>query len=704
MTKRGISFAVAITVGNLFSQWVMAEPPQKPRATAAKELVSGVERENFSTQLQPGDDFYRYVNEQWLNKTEIPADQARWISFSILDDEVNTNIRKLIEEAGKAAKAEAKDSNKKDSEKSASSKAAQTPTEQVGNLYSSFLAVEYRNSVGIKPIEPLLKLAREAQSKSEWMKANGQLDRVGISGIVGVYVDQDAKRSDQYAVHLTQSGLSLPDRDYYLEDENRYKDAIASLKSYIQDMLKAAGAESSEEIAQSIIDFQTKLAKVQWSQVELRDPIKTYNKIELDKFVSNHANLEWKEFVGAAGLPKNGTLIVGQPSFFEAINDLVAETDLKVLKAYTQFRIIDSYASALDEKLEKRHFDFHETALSGVTEQEPLWKRAVQACNGLLGMPVGQLYVAKHFSPEAKERMEEMVEKLKAAFAIRIKALEWMGPGTKAQALKKLSQFRHKIGYPNKWKDYSSLHISDTDLVANLLAISEFEHQYQLAKLDKPIDREEWLMPPQMVNAYYNPQMNEIVFPAGILQPPFFNLAADDAVNYGGIGAVIGHEISHGFDDQGSQYDGLGNLQDWWTPNDRDEFKRRTKLLVEQYSKFKPFPDMNINGELTLGENIGDLGGLNAAYTAYRLSLKGDEPKEIDGLTGDQRFFIGWAQVWRGKYRETELRKRLLTDPHSPIQYRANGIVSNLDVFYDAFGIKPGSTMYIEPEKRVRIW
>ena len=358
----------------------------------------------------------------------------------------------------------------------------------------------------------------------------------------------------------------------------------------------------------------------------------------------------------------------------------------------------------MTEEIEKIHFNFHETTLSGVAEQEPLWRRGVDACNAMLGMPVGQLYVEKHFSPKAKERMNELVGNLLKAFSERIDQLPWMGNGTKAQAREKLSKFTPKIGYPDKWKDYSSVSIDGKNVVGNLTRIAEFEHTYAIGKLGKPIDRTEWYMPPQTVNAYYNPLMNEIVFPAAILQPPFFNLEADDAINYGGIGAVIGHEISHGFDDSGSKFDGQGNLRNWWTANDESEFEKRSQQLVSQYDAYQPIPGMNLSGKFTLGENIGDLGGLSVAYTAYKLSLDGKPSPVIDDYTGEQRFFIGWAQVWRRKYREAEMRKRIKTDPHSPSQYRCNGIVSNLDGFYDAFEVKPGSAMFIAPEKRVRIW
>jgi endothelin-converting enzyme/putative endopeptidase len=388
----------------------------------------------------------------------------------------------------------------------------------------------------------------------------------------------------------------------------------------------------------------------------------------------------------------------------QAIDSLVQSVPLQTWKWYLQYRIIDSYATSLSEDLERTHFAFHSTAITGVQEQKPLWKRGVQATGGTLGEVVGKLYVEKHFSAHAKERMQELVDNLKQAFAVRIDRLEWMGPGTKRQAHEKLNLFTTKIGFPDQWKDYSALEIDRDDLLGNMLRSARFEYQRNIAKLGKPIDRQEWQMTPQTINAYYSPVMNEIVFPAAILQPPFFNLEADDAVNYGAIGAVIGHEISHGFDDKGSQYDGRGNLRNWWTEEDRVEFEKRANQLVQQYAAYYPFPDMAVNGELTLGENIGDLGGLSVALEAYRISLGDKTAPVIDGLTGEQRFFLGWAQIWRRKYREPELRRRLIVDPHSPSQYRVIGIVSNLDAFYEAFSIKPGDKMYLAPESRVRIW
>jgi endothelin-converting enzyme/putative endopeptidase len=415
-------------------------------------------------------------------------------------------------------------------------------------------------------------------------------------------------------------------------------------------------------------------------------------------------DLAWRIFADTSGISGQEQFIVRQPSYLAAFAHLSAEFDLESWKNYLRLRVIDSYASSLSEPIERRHFDFHSTAISGVTEQEPLWKRGVNVTGSVLGELVGQLYVEKYFRPVAKQQMNELVENLKRAFAARIQTRDWMGEGTKKQALEKLSMFTTKIGYPDQWKDYSDLSIDSPVLAVNLIASAEFEYKRDLNKLGGPIDRDEWHMTPQTINAYYNPTMNEIVFPAAILQPPFFNMMADNAVNYGAIGAVIGHELSHGFDDKGSKYDGTGNLRKWWTESDRREFERRAEGLVKQFGQFEPVSGNFVNGKLTLGENIGDLGGLSVAYEAYRLSLGGKRPAVIDGLTGDQRFFLGWSQIWRRLYRKPELLKRLVTDPHSPSEYRVNGIVRNMDAWYDAFEVREGDPLYLNPEDRVRIW
>ncbi len=658
-----------------------AEPADK-----AGHKASGIDLQYVSPTLAPSDNFYEFVNEGWLKNTEIPPDQSNYGSFSVLDDGVKAAIRELIEAAAASDAPQGSDAQK------------------VGDFFKSYTNVALRDELGTRPAEPILQEIKAVQDGTEMAKVLGRLTRRGLAGPLACYVSIDARQSDQYTVYATQSGTTLPDRDYYLVDEPRYVEARQALEEYVADMLKTFGYPDAAAAAARIVQLETQLAKMQWTRVENRDPVSTYNKRSKAEFVSMLGNFDVPTFLATSGFDKQSEFIVRQPSYVEKLNSLLAEVPLDTWKEYYAFRVIDAVAMDLSEPIEKRHFEFHETFLSGIEEQKPLWRRGVEACNGILGEIVGKLYVEKHFPPEAKQRMEELVENLKKAFAKRIVGLEWMSPVTKKQAHEKLAKFTTKIGYPDEWKDYSKLVIKPDDLVGNYMRAAEVEHQRSLDKLGGPIDRNEWFMTPQTINAYYNPTMNEIVFPAAILQPPFFNLEADDAVNYGGIGGVIGHEISHGFDDKGSQFDGDGNLRMWWSEEDRQEFEQRAAQLTAQYNAYKPFDDMSINGDLTLGENIGDLGGMAVAYEAYQLSLGGQPAPVIDGLTGDQRFFYGWAQIWRRLYREPELRKRLLTDPHSPSEYRCNGILSNMDAFYEAFPIKPGSAMYIAPDQRVRIW
>jgi predicted metalloendopeptidase len=668
---RRLFFASAIlSVTACFSQTQAQE-------VGKKGLISGVELENFDMSVSPDEDFFRFVNGAWLDKTKIPSDQSNYGAFTALDIETKEAIKKIIEEASTQSNPSA-------------------IAKQVGDFYRSYTDTAQRNKAGIEPIQGMLSQIKAISSKEQLIQVAGKLSRRGVSSFYGFYIEPDAKRSDQYAIYVNQDGTTLPDRDYYLEDNERFQKTLAAYLKFVETMLAQVGWQTPAEVAAKIVEMERSFAQSQWTQVELRNPDNTYNKMPATEIASKYASVRWSDFATAAGLPTGLDVIVGQPSFMVGASNTITESDLETLKAYLAFQMVDTYAPLLTEKMEKLHFDFHETTLSGVTEQEPLWRRGVDACNGLLGMPVGQLYVEKHFSPKSKEKMNTLVKNLMVAFEKRIDQLEWMGNGTKKQAQEKLAQFTPKIGYPDVWKDYSSVKIVPDNIIANMGEILEFEHNYQINKLGKPINRSEWYMPPQTVNAYYNPLMNEIVFPAAILQPPFFNLEADDAVNYGGIGAVIGHEISHGFDDSGRKYDGKGNLRNWWTTADQEEFEERSTKLVKQYDAYQPFPMENINGKFTLGENIGDLGGMSVAYTAYKLSLEGKEAPTMDGFTGDQRFFIGWAQVWRRKYRDEELKKRLLTDPHSPSQYRCNGIVSNLDPFYTAFPIKPDSKMFID--------
>ncbi|MCP4943234.1 MAG: M13 family metallopeptidase [Planctomycetaceae bacterium] len=656
----------------------------EPKSDEGK--VSGIDKTLFSPDITPGENFYWYANQEWLDKTDIPGDKSNYGIFTVLDDKTRSEVRALIEEAA-ASKAE-----------------PGTAAQKVGDLYKSVLDMKARNDAGIKPIQPLLRRINKVKSVEDLAKTLGFLMKSGVYGPLAPYINADARNSDQYTVYVTQSGLTMPDRDYYLEDDERYTKLRAELLAYVADMLAATGAKKPEPAAKAIYELERTLAEKQWTKTENRDPEKTYNKKTSEEMQVLLGDFPWATFAKASGLTKQKEFVVRQPSYLEQLGKLLTEVDLNTWKNYLRLQVIDGYSSSLTEELELRHFQFHSTAISGVTEQEPLWKRGVNVTSSVLGELVGQLYVEKYFKPAAKERMNELVENLKKAFAERITTRDWMGKGTQKQALEKLSMFTTKIGYPDEWKDYTALKIESPILATNILASSKFETKEELKKLGGPIDRNEWHMTPQTINAYYNPVMNEIVFPAAILQPPFFNMEADNAVNYGAIGAVIGHELSHGFDDKGSKYDGKGNLRKWWTETDREEFERRAEGLVAQYDAFEPVKGNFVNGKLTLGENIGDLGGLSVAYKAYRLSLNGKEAPVIDGLTGDQRFFLGWSQIWRRLYREPELLKRLVTDPHSPSEYRVNGIVRNMDAWYEAFGIKPTDALYLKPEDRVRIW
>ena len=656
--------------------------------TAAGSAVpaSGLNLENVSDSLEPGDDFYTYVNERWLEETVIPADQSNWGSFSVIDEEVKENIRTIIEEAAASNPPQGSDAQK------------------VGDFFKSLTNVELRNQLGTKPIEPLLEKIAAVESKQDLAAAAADLARKGIFGPFVGFIQPDLKDSSQYAVYFNQAGLTLPDRDYYLIDTPEKIKARKDLQVYIEDMFRIFDQDDPAGAAERIYELEAKLAEIFWDRERNRNPLETYNSVTRDKFSATLSQFSMETFLEQTGLDAQEKLVVRQPDYFENLNKLLEEIPLSVWKEFYSFQIIDSFAMDLSEDIEKRHFDFHQTALSGVEQQKPLWRRGVEGCNQVLGEILGKLYVEKHFPPEAKQRMDELVENLKKAFAKRIDRLDWMSPVTKMAAHEKLAKFTTKIGYPDEWKDYSKLVIKPDDLVGNYIRANEVEFQRELDKLGGPIDRNEWFMTPQTINAYYNPTMNEIVFPAAILQPPFFNLEADDAVNYGAIGAVIGHEISHGFDDSGSRFDGDGNLRNWWSQEDRLEFERRADQLVAQYDRYEPFPGLHVKGRFTLGENIGDLGGMAVAYEAYQLSLDGEQPPVIDGLTGDQRFFFGWAQIWRRLYRDEELRRRLDTDSHSPSKYRCNGILSNMDAFYSAFDVQPDDAMYIAPEQRVRIW
>lgn len=658
---------------------------------SAQDLHSGIDIDGFDQNVRPQDDLYQYAGGRWLLRTEIPADKSNYGSFTALDDAARENIREIIEEAAKNPS----DENGR----------------KVGAFFQSFMDEESINARGLDPLQEELTRVADLTDKADLFAHLGYLQTIGVGGPVGFYVSTDAKDSNSYLAAIVQSGTTLPDRDYYLEDDEKYVAARKGLLDYIETLFGLAELPNGQEAAAAILELETELARAQWTRTELRDAEKRYNKYEVSDLSSLTPDLPWAGFLAGAGLPDLKQINVMTPSFFEGLNELGGSTSLDDLKHYVTFRILDAAAPYLPSDFADAHFELHRKQLAGVPEQEPRWKRAVSATSGggagdfgALGEAVGQLYVARHFKPVARQRMDELVANLLKAYETSIHDLSWMTDATKQKALDKLSKITPKIGYPNKWRDYSGLEVQPADLLGNMLRSARFEHQRMIDKLGKPVDKEEWGMTPQTVNAYYNPGKNEIVFPAAILQPPFFDATAEDAVNYGGIGAVIGHEISHGFDDQGSRYDGDGNLQNWWTDEDRSAFEKLTGQLVAQFESYEPLPGRNLNGKLTLGENIADLSGLAIAWKAYAMSLDGGPGQEMDGFTAAQRFFLGWSQVWRRKYRESELVRRLVIDPHSPSRYRANGPVTNLDAFYEAFNVKPGDKLYKAPEDRIQIW
>ncbi|WP_028081259.1 M13 family metallopeptidase [Solimonas soli] len=660
---------------------------QAPSAAAApKTLSSGIERANFDDSVRAQDDFYRHVDGTWLKKTEIPADKSNYGAFTKLADDAQQHLREIIETA-------AADAGKK----------AGSDEQKVGDFYASFMDEARADQLGLAPLKDELARIDALKDRKELPALLAHLETIGVATFPG-QVEPDAKNSKQYVVYLNQGGTQLPDRDYYLEKGDKFEAIRQAYVAHIAKMLTLAQLPDPEQNANAIMALETRLAQAQWTQVESRDADKTYNKFEFAELGKLTPGFDWTAYVDGMGIGKSPGLIIGQPSFFTAWDKIIAATPLPTLKVYLQWNLLTNYAPYLSKPFVDENFAFFGATLNGIKEIKPRWKRGVETAEGALGEVLGRLYVAKYFPPEAKARMEKLVQNLLAAYRQSIGSLDWMTDETRQKALAKLAAFDPKIGYPKKWKDYSALVVKADDLVGNVMRSNVVEHNRETAKLGGPIDRDEWGMTPQTVNAYYNPLKNEIVFPAAILQPPFFDLNADDAVNYGGIGAVIGHEIGHGFDDQGSKFDGEGNLKSWWTDTDRKNFEARTKALIAQYDAYEPLPGQHVQGAFTIGENIGDLGGLSIAYKAYQIALDGQPAPVIDGFTGDQRFFIGWAQVWRRKYTDENLLNRLKSDPHSPSEFRCNGVVVNVPQFYAAFDVREGDKMYLPPEKRVKIW
>jgi neprilysin/putative endopeptidase len=655
-------------------------------------IKSGIDLSHVDSAIRPQDDLFGHVNGRWLAGHQMPADRATDGAFRELHDRAEEQVRELIEQAA------------------ASGAPPGTDEQRIGDLYASFMDEQTIAARGVAPLRDELAGVEQATDPDELARVLGALQRTGVGGGTGVYVDTDSKNSTRYLLHLNQSGLGLPDESYYREE--RHAEILAAYPRHIAAMFALVYGGSADDhagTAERIVALESKLAAAHWDVVKRRDADLTYNLRTFADLAAEAPGFDWAGWLGALGTTpeKVAELVVRQPDYLTAFARLWVSEDLEDWKAWLRWRVIHSRAFLLTDDLVAEDFDFYGRRLSGTEQIRDRWKRGVSVVESLLGFAVGKLYVERHFPPHAKERMDELVANLLQAYRVSINSLDWMTPATREKALAKLERFTPKIGYPARWRDYTGLVITRDDLYGNYQRGYAFEYDRELNKLGGPVDRDEWFMTPQTVNAYYNPGMNEIVFPAAILQPPFFDAEADDAANYGGIGAVIGHEIGHGFDDQGSKYDGDGNLVDWWTDEDRAEFAKRTKALIEQYDAYTPRgldEQHKVNGAFTVGENIGDLGGLSIALLAYRLSLKGGQAPVIDGLTGEQRVFFGWAQVWRTKSREAEAIRRLAIDPHSPPEFRCNGVVRNIDAFYEAFGVTEDDALYLPPEQRVHIW
>lgn len=647
----------------------------------------GIETEWMDTGVRAGDDFHRHASGKWLATDRIPADRSIFGSFEKLRQQSDERTRAILEDAAR-------------------SKAAQGAVERkVGDFYASFLDEARVESLGRKPIEPDLERLESIKSRDDVHAYLEHKANRGGPTPIRFWVAVDEKNANQYVVSVSQGGLGLPDRDFYFNDEPRSADIRKKYVAHIANLLSLAGIGGADAKAGAVFELEKSIASAHWTRAESRDRDKAFNPTTIAELESQAPGYPWKRFLAATGLDVRPTLVVRQPSAIAATARILADTPLETLRAYFAFHLIADAAPYLSKAFAEERFAFAERTLRGTPEMPPRWRQAVTAVNQAMGEGVGELWVTRHFPPDAKARMEKLVANVKVAFAKRIDALDWMGPETKREAHAKLAGFSTKIGYPEKWRDYSALEVRRDDLAGNMQRASEFAAKRQRERLGKPTDRGEWGMAPQVVNAYYNPTFNEIAFPAAILQPPFFDPAADDAVNYGAIGGVIGHEIGHGFDDQGRKYDAKGQLRDWWTAEDGKRFRDRSDRLVAQYNSYCPLPPTGcINGRVALGENIGDLGGLQMAYEAYRLSLSGKEAPVLGGLTGDQRFFLAWAQVWRAQQRDAALRSQLIVGPHSPAMFRVNGVVRNVDAWYVAFGVKPSDKLYLPPEERVRIW
>jgi putative endopeptidase len=681
---------IVLAASTILAGCASAPPPAEPVAPVAPVAAAepapkpeignfGFDTSGMDKTVLPGDNFYQYANGTWARNTPIPADKSNYGMFTKLDDLSRERTKTLIEES------------------------AQDPNSRIGAVYASFMDEAALETKGLAPINPWLTQIRGVTSKATLPKLYADAGRIAVPTPFGGFVGQDDKQPDQYILSMYQSGLGMPDRDYYLSKDAKLVETKAKYLDHMTNMLTLAGEKNSAARAKAILAFEDKIAAASWTKVESRDATKTYNKMTLAQLAKSAPGFDFTRLIHESGATSVDSLIVAQPSAITKIAALVSKAPLGVLKDQLLVRSLDAYAPYLPSAFDKENFAFFGTTLNGTPEQEARWKRAVSFTVGALQDDVSKLYVAKYFPPETKAAADELVHNVIAAMDRRIDKLDWMTAETKVKAHAKLAAFTPKIGYPSQWRDMSGLVVDRDDLLGNAMRSNQFDFAYNINKLGKDIYRWEWGMTPMTINAYANFGMVEIVFPAAILQPPFFDPHADLAINYGGIGAVIGHELSHHFDDQGAKYDKTGRLSDWWTPADVAAFNSRLDAFGKQYDAYEPLPGMHVQGKLTMGENVADLAGLTVAHDAYEMALGGKPAPVIEGTTGDQRFYLGWAQVWRRNYREPNLRQRLLTDPHSPSEQRA-AVVRNLDPWYPAFNVQPGQKLYLAPPARVRIW
>lgn len=650
---------------------------------------AGINRANLDTTISPAADFYQFANGGWLKANPIPATESRWGSFNELQENNYKALRAVLEESAADTKA-VKGSNR----------------QKVGDFYASGMDSAAIEKAGITPLKAELDRIKSIKTKEDVVNVVGLYQTYGVSPLFNFYAGQDPKDSKSVVPQLYQGGLGLPDRDYYFDPSPRSENIRKEYLNHISKIFTLLGESqaSADAKAKTILSFESDLAKASMTKVQQRDPQAVYHKMNVEEVSKLAPSINWASLIKSLGAEKGTYLIVGQPEFFKQVEKQLSTTKIETLQDYLTWQLVGTFAPKLSSAFVNENFHFYGTVLTGVKQLKPRWKRILQDADNSLGEALGQVYIEKTFSAEAKKRCLEMVNNLQSTFQDRIEKLDWMEAGTKQKAITKLNGFMKKIGYPDKWRDYSKLDIVRDSYVKNIINSNIFSFNRMMSKIGRPVDKTEWLMTPPTVNAYYEPSMNEIVFPAGILQPPFFNPEADDAVNYGGIGAVIGHEITHGFDDQGRQYDAEGNLKNWWASSDSNQFVQKANRVVEQFNRYKVLDSISINGKLTLGENLADLGGLSISYAAFKKTEEGKSKEKIDGFTPDQRFFLGWAQGWRNNIRDEALAQRIKIDPHSPGKFRTNGPLSNMPEFYAAFDIKPGDAMYQPDSLRAKVW